>query len=64
MGNENSLLELCTIDESPILKTKFWSLHHAQHDEDDNQLSVFVSKQKGVCAEDNILFQCGKVSIL
>ena len=61
MGNETSILEQCTIDESPILKSKYWSLHHGQRDEDHTQLSVFVSKQKRVSNDDNILFQSGKV---
>ena len=61
MGNETSILEQCTIDESPILKSKYWSLHHGQRDEDHAQLSVFVSKQKRVTNDDNILFQSAKV---
>ena len=62
MGNETSILETCTIDESPILKSKYWSLHHGQRDEDHTQhLSVFVSKQKRVSNDENILFQLGKV---
>ena len=61
MGNETSILEQCTIDESPILKSKYWSLHHGQRDEDHAQLSVFVSKQKRVSNDENILFQSAKV---
>ena len=61
MGNETSILEQCTIDESPILKLKYWSLHHGQSDEDHAHMSVFVSKQKRVSNEENILFQLGKV---
>ena len=61
MGNEQSILEQCTIDESPILKSKYWSLHHGQRDDDHTHLSVFVSKQKRVSNDENILFQYGKV---
>ena len=61
MGNETSILEQCTIDESPILKSKYWLLHHGQRDEDHAQLSVFVSKQKRVRNDENILFQSAKV---
>ena len=63
MGNETSILEQCAIDESPILKSKYWSLHHGQRDEDHAQMSVFVSKQKRISNDENILFQSGKVAI-
>ena len=32
----------CSIDDSPILKTADWDLHHAQN-EDNTAMSVFIS---------------------
>lgn len=41
MGAESSVLSDCQLDESPILTTADWSLHHAEHS-DHGQLSVFI----------------------
>jgi len=41
MGAESSVLSDCQLDESPILTTSDWSLHHAEHT-DHGQLSVFI----------------------
>jgi hypothetical protein len=53
MGNEASSLNLlaeCTIDESPIVSSGDWTLHHAQRDEDPAQLSVYVAKAASATA--------------
>ena len=49
MGNEASSLSLlaeCAIDETPIVTSGDWTLHHAQRDggADPAQLSVYIAR--------------------
>ncbi len=47
MGNEASsisLLSECSIDDSPIVTSEDWTLHHAQRDEEPTQLSVYITR--------------------
>ena len=51
MGNEASSLSLlaeCSVDETPIVTSGDWTLHHAQRKEGDpSQLSVYIAREKG-----------------
>jgi hypothetical protein len=54
MGNDHSsgrsaaaanIINECSIDDDPILKTGQWSLHHAQLRKPPTQLSVFIRSE-------------------
>ena len=56
MGNDASSLSLlaeCSIDETPIVTSADWTLHHAQRDPDGGgggdpaQLSVYIARPGG-----------------